>query len=307
MCIEHDIVANSTLTLGIPADRNLDWTEQILSRLESPSAKVEVLIARWVENPLTAQDQQRLNKYFPTKEVLSQARHAPAMRNAIIWAAESTHLLFLDDDMIPEQNLLSAALRLAKCEPDTVYQGLPYRVANYNNWLARAEGKLYERGYGRYVDEQGNVSLLDARLMLAPLEVLRKTPFDESLVFGGGEGRELAKALKEKGVALRLGQGLDAAHINRDTIRSVVEQKLAHGRGRGYQLLHDGPGEKSWLAYIGVYTRRHFLEPVFDKVRGKLDTEELFYIWGTNTIFWLGVIEQMVRSSIRSKVELTKL
>ncbi len=180
------------LTIGIPAGRDVSWTLQILSRLESPADRIEVLVARWIENPLIAQELQDLNKYFPTKGVLSQARHAPAMRNAIIREATSTHLLFLDDDMVPGQNLLTSALELAVREPNIVHQGIPYRVANSHKWLARTEGRLYERGYSSYVDRDDNVTLLDARLMLVPVQTLRETPFDESLVFGGGEGRELA-------------------------------------------------------------------------------------------------------------------
>lgn len=296
-----------TLTLGIPSGRNSKWTERILSCLESLQTDIKVLVARWIQTPFALEEIQQLNRYFSTKEIPSQARYAPAMRNAIIDAAESTHLLFLDDDMVPEQNLLKEALHLAEREPNTVFQGVPYKVANSNKRLARIEGKLYERGYSRYVQNDGSVTLLDARLMLAPVHALRETPFDESLVFGGGEGRELARGLREKGIVLRLGPELEAAHINRDTIKAVMGQKLAHGRGRGYQLLHEGPGKRGWLTYFGGYSKRHFLEPVRDKIRGELNTEELLYIWGTNTVFWMGVSEQMVRSAVNSKARVNKI
>ena len=296
-----NLEVGATLTVGIPAGRSLDWTGRILSGLESPDTTVEVLVARWTENPLTAQQLQDLNKHFPTKEVSSRARHAPAMRNAIIWEATSTHLLFLDDDMVPGQNLLASALQLAAREPNVVHQGIPYRVANSHKWLARTEGSLYQRGYSSYVDKDDNVTLLDARLMLAPVQILRETPFDESSVYGGGEGRELARSLREKGVVLKLARELDAAHTNRDTIASLVEQKRAHGRGRGYQLMQDGPRKNGWLTYFAGYAKRHFLEPVVDRAKGDLDTGELIYVWGTNTVFWAGVFEQLVRSNLGSK------
>lgn len=293
-----NVEVRPTLTVGIPAGRNLDWTGRMLSRLESPTTPVEVLVARWIENPLTTHELQDLNRYFPTREVPSQARHAPAMRNAIIWEATSTHILFLDDDMVPGRNLLVGALELAAQEPDIVHQGIPYRVANSHRWLARTEGSLYQRGYSSYVDKDDNVTLLDARLMLAPVQTLRETPFDESLVFGGGEGRELARSLREKGVVLRLARELDAAHINRDTISALVEQKRAHGRSRGYQLMQQGSGEDGWLAYFASYGKRHYLEPAVKRVKGELDTGELIYVWGTNTVFWAGVFEQLLRSRI---------
>jgi hypothetical protein len=223
------------------------------------------------------------------------------MRNAIIRETTSTHILFLDDDMVPGQDLLASALVLAACEPDVVHQGIPYRVTNSHSWLARTEGRLYERAYKRCIDGDDNVSILDARLMLASVETLRDTSFDESLVFGGGEGRELARSLTEKGVVLRLARELDAAHTNRDTMASLAEQKQAHGRGRGHELLKHGPGENGWLNYFASYAWRHYLEPAVKRTKGELDTEELIYVWGTNTVLWAGVFEYIVRYDLRSK------
>lgn len=219
------------------------------------------------------------------------------MRNAIVKQTNSSHILFLDDDMVPSSTLLTNALELAHKEPDVVHQGIPYQVANSYNWLARTEGQLYKRGYETYIDSQDHVSLLDARLMLAPVLALRQTPFDESLVFGGGEGRELAKGLREKGVVLKLARDLGGAHLNRDTIASVIEQKLAHGRGRGYQLAHDGPGERGWAAYFAKYTKRHFVDPTISTIQGDLSAGELVYTLGTNSIFWAGVTEEMIKRS----------
>lgn len=289
------------LTVGIPADRAVGWTAQILSRLDKPDAKVEVVVSRWVEKPFTPVEVRLLNDYFPTTEVLSRERHAPAMRNAIVRSAQASHILFLDDDMVPDPDLLNNALCLIKLDPESVHQGIPYRVANPQSWLARAEGKLYEKGYRRYVDSEDNVTLLDARLILAPVHLLREVPFDESLVFGGGEGRELAKRLREKGVSLRLGRELDGAHINRDTIAALVAQKRAHGRGRGYMLLHEGPGEGGWSAYIKTYLNRHLITPAKDWNKGELDIKELMYVWGTYSVLWLGVIEEMMRAKIKPR------
>lgn len=287
---------NPTLAVGIPAGRNLEWTGRILDKLERPDADVEVLVARWAESPLTNQELEGLNALFPTKQVLSEARHGAAMRNAIIREATSTHILFLDDDMVPGQNLLASALVLAAHDPGAVHQGIPYRTANAHNWLARTEGRLYERGYRKYINEDDTVSLLDARLLLAPVETLKETPFDESLVFGSGDGSELARSLSEKGVVLRLARKLDAAHTNRDTVASLAEQKLTHGRGRAYELQKHGPGENGWLDYGATYAKRHYLEPAVRMINGEIGKEELLYIWGTNTILWAGVFEYMLRS-----------
>lgn len=290
-----------SLSVGIPAGRDISWTHRILARLESPTSRVEVLVARWSENPLTDQDLQLLNQYFPTTEVLSQARHAPAMRNAIVREARSTHLLFLDDDMVPEPDLLNNALQLVEHNPNTVHQGIPYLVANSHNWLARTEGKVYRKSFSRYLTDDNEVSLLDARLMLAPVEVLLEIPFNESMAAGGGEGHELARCIMERGIPLRLGTELKGGHINRDTITGLIAQKRAHGRGRGYMLLHEGPGEQGWLEYIKTYISRHLIEPAKDWKKGELDTGELMYVGGTYAVLWLGVIEEMMRAKIKPR------
>lgn len=293
--------ARPTLTIGIPADRSIDWTERMLSKLDKPAGVVEVLVARWVEKPLDTQDLQLLNSYFPTMEVKSKVRHAPAMRNAIVRLAHSSHILFLDDDTVPEPNLLEHAFSLSIPEPNAVYQGIPYHVANSHNWLARIEGKLYEKSFNRYLTGDNVVGLLDARLMLAPVKVLLERPFNESITFGGGEGHELARRLRESGVPLRLAPELLAAHINRETIIEVIAQKRVHGRGRGYMLSQDVPGENGWLEYIRNYFHRHLIGPVMDWRSGELNKKELVYVWGTYTVLWLGVLEEIVRSKIKPK------
>lgn len=291
----------SSLTLGIPSDRDISWTLRILSQLKKPEVQVKVLISRWIEKRLTSEELQLLNTYFPTQQLLSQARHAPAMRNLIVNSTQSSHLLFLDDDMVPDPDLLDNAFLIAASEPNVVHQGTPYLVANSDNWLARTEGKLYEKSFRRYLGKDKEVDLLDARVMLAPVEVLRETPFNESMVFGGGEGHELAIRLRERGIALRLAPDLSAAHINRETIAALIAQKRAHGRGRGYMLLQDGPGENGWSGYIKTYLHRHLKEPAINWTRGELDIKELMYVWGTYTVLWLGVLEEMARSKMKPK------
>lgn len=64
---------NISLTLGIPADSEVGWTLQILSKLDKPDKQVRVVISRWIEKPLTLQELKLLNGYFPSEQVLSSA------------------------------------------------------------------------------------------------------------------------------------------------------------------------------------------------------------------------------------------
>lgn len=137
--------------------------------------------------------------------------------------------------------------------------------------------------------------------MLSPVEVLRETSFNESMAFGGGEGHELAKRLKERGVTLKLGTELVGAHINRDTIMGLIAQKRAHGRGRGYMLMKDGPGDQGWVGYIKTYLERHLKTPAQDWQKGDLDLRELMYVWGIYSVLWMGVIEELIRGQIKTR------
>lgn len=182
-----------------------------------------------------------------------------------------------------------------------MFQGVPYLVANSENWLAATEGKVYRRSFGRYVTPDNKVNLLDARLMLAPVAVLLETPFSESMAAGGGEGHALALALRDHGIQLRLGSELVGYHINRDTLSSLIAQKRAHGRGRGHMLVHDGPGNNGWFGYIKTYIGRHLIQPAKDWKKSELNTAELMYVWGTYAVLWSGVMEEMVRLKVRLK------
>lgn len=221
------------LTVGIPAGRDVKYTLGILSRLKKPKVRVKVIVARWTNTPFQSDDLRSLNLYFSTKQVLSHQRNAPAMRNTIIRNTKSTHILFLDDDTVPDSLILEKALALMSHKPSYIYQGPPYLVANSTSWLARMEGKLYERGFKKYILAGNKVTLLDAKVLLSPTKILKESPFDDSLVFGGGEGRELAKCLMKRKLNLKLTPDLIARHINRDTILSLTLQKLSHGRVRG--------------------------------------------------------------------------
>lgn len=43
------------------------------------------------------------------------------------------------------------------------------------------------------------------------------------------------------------------------------------------------------------------MEPAKDWGRGELNLEELMYVWGTYSVHWLGVIEEIMRAKIKNK------
>jgi hypothetical protein len=282
------------ITIAIPSGRHISCVFSILKRLSGqlPCDRIPVVLGRWVKHPIEVGVFGALLDHYDVTVVYSAQRHPPALRNAIIHGITGGHVLFLDDDVVPAVDIVEAARQLIAADPECVYQGPPYLVANPESWYARMEAKVYERGFSSYVRGH-SVTLLDARIMLAPHAILSREPFDASLVFGG-EGRELAVRLLGCGTELRLASTLTAHHQNRSSLLAVIRQKMMHGRGRGQDLAVNGPKPRSWLQYMRYYARRHFLNVVLDTMGGRMTMAEAAYHVLTNTVFWYGAVSQLI-------------
>lgn len=284
-----------SLTVAVPSGRDMSYIARIISNLswDASTAQVKFVVGRWCQQPFSDSELTSLSTTFPIEQVLCDQSHSMALRNEIIHQATTGHILFMDDDMVPSSDLIQAALALIQKEPGTVYQGPPYLVANPKSWLARMEGRLYERGYNRYVASNGTVEMLDARLLLAPVSVLLTTPFDASLY--GGEGRDLAERLLAKGVTLLLAPELVGAHINRDSLGALVTQKRLHGNGRGQRYLRMSCRHEM-VSTMKADLARHMLSPLKDMFTRRKRFAEVIYILGTNAAFWYGIMEVVIKN-----------
>lgn len=281
------------LTIGIPCGRDVNSVLEILRSLNSIDLYIEVLVARWQKYPFSNSEIALLNQYFNVKQVLSKSKHASCRRNTILNFTSSEHILFLDDDVVPDPNLLQSAIELINSNPSDVYQGPPYLVANPDSWIARIEGKFYERTFERHITPQGETALLDARLLLAPVSILLQNPFDESLVFAG-EGEDLAQRLQSQGVRLRFAPTLIGYHKNRESICPLLQQKRCYGNGRGQVLRKKSMKNTEYWHYLYLMFMRHFIKPGINFLIGKETALEAFYTIATNLVFWIGIFEEFL-------------
>jgi hypothetical protein len=289
------------ITIIIPNGRTVSALRRtLLPLLPVNTAVIQLIVARYMGHELdySQTSELKVNLDIPMKIVYSKFKEPPCMRNAALDIVVSGHVLFLDDDVIPDPSLLKNAVDLIVKDPMTVYQGPPYHTANTESALARLEGKLYERGFASYVTENGNLSLLDARIMLAPRSVFDDCPFNDKLIWGG-EGRDLAERLLAKGHELKIAQTLRVKHINRSTLKELIDQKRAHGYGRGAQLRSDGFGKGGWTAYARRYYRRHFHEPLQNLFLGELPIQETMYTIMSNMLFWTFAIINYIKQYSR--------
>jgi hypothetical protein len=278
------------ITIAIPSGRKIANIIKILESFSMIPTNVNCIISRWSKEPFTDSQVKILNKYFPTKQVLSEIKYPPSMRNEIIRSSCAEYILFLDDDVIPEPNLLQNCLKLIEHTPNDVLQGPPYLVYNYHSWYARMEGQLYERGFKKYINSNGELELLDARILLGPTQIFKDNEFGEQLVFGG-EGKDLADRLNKKGHKLRLTDNLIVKHINRDSLEAIYHQKRIHGNGRGQLILFQQKRFISWLKYFTGQWYQHFIKPLGKLITLKMPFDEFVYTVVTNLIFWISIFE----------------
>ena len=286
-------MSSNKLYIGIPSSREVTYLINILSNIDFSLCNVECIISRYKDNLFTENDLESINKYCKVIQLISNLKYPPSMRNVIIDYIEDGNILFLDDDIIPSKNILSECMNLIDKNNSLVYQGPPYLTYNNENWYARMEGKLYERGFKRYINDDNNVNILDSRILLIPRFALVDCLYNEELIFGG-EGRELAERLIKKNIQLKFADNLIVRHNNRDSLTSIINQKRIHGNGRGQFIVNEKKEFASWLKYFYNDWYRHFINPFILLCKFKISFSEYIYIILTNLIFWIFAFETII-------------
>lgn len=282
------------LTVGIPSSRDLQESVSIIRSMHIPDiCKFYVVIARWSHNKLTPVELDILSSLNVTVSIVySEMKYPPNLRNSIIEHINTGHVLFLDDDVEVEPDIIYELIKCIKKCNKTVFQAPPYLTANVANWLARMEGEAYKKGFLSYVNGQ-SVALLDARTLLAPINVMKSFKFDDELIFGG-EGRDLATRLLLNGINLEIADNIVSRHHNRETFKALYMQKITHGRGRGQDIKSNKIGVYNRVKYYCYYLDRHFVSLVSNYLRGKTTFEETIYSLIVNSFFWIGVFDQLL-------------
>ena len=225
--------------------------------------------------------------------VASERGNATAMRNRAVAAVTTPWTAFLDDDVVVDPGYLTALLELVAAPPGPIVQGIPYLCSNSDRVLARLEASNYASGLESYMRESGRLATLDGRNLVAQTELIRRFPFDETLLYAG-EGQDLAARLEAAGIPMCYSEAVRVYHRNRETPLALLRQKYYHGRGRA-QLLRKRD-QRDLPSYLRRYAVRPFAEPIRSVAARELTASEGIYRIATNAVFWTGVFRELVAS-----------
>ena len=216
------------LSVVIPTLRRHDTLARVLDRLERQSspALFEVLVVADAAEPDPAGVAELLaGRPYPARALAGSRPGASAARNAGIRAAASPLVLFLDDDVLPEERLVAEHLSWHEHHPaeEIGVLGLvrwadELRVTPFMRWLesgvhfdfAGIDGE--EAGWGRFYTANASVK----RVMLE-----RVGGFDEERLPFGYEDLDIAYRMHAQGFRLLFNRRAAAEHLHEMTIESL--------------------------------------------------------------------------------------
>jgi GT2 family glycosyltransferase len=294
---------SAPVSLVVPAGRGPQTLDSLIhslarSRAADPSRPAPPLLVAVRRNCGWSAEMDKLAEPWTSvggsiEWLVSERGNATAMRNRGVRAVATPWTAFLDDDVVVDPGYLSALLELVAAPPGPIVQGIPYLCSNTDRVLARLEAKNYAEGLETYMRESGRLVTLDGRNLVAQTELMRRFPFDESLLYAG-EGQDLAARLEAAGIPMCYSETLRVYHRNRETPLALLRQKYYHGRGRA-QLLRKRD-QIDLPSYLRRYAVRHFAEPIRSVAARELPASECIYRIATNAVFWTGVLRELVTS-----------
>lgn len=148
--------------------------------------------------------------------LVAQANRGPsAARNAGIGAAQGPVVIFLDDDLVPDRDLVREHLRSHGAERDVAVIGPAQSLATYRQpWIVWQQG-TYERAYRRMTsgDLQPTFrQFWSGNCSVAREHLVKAGGFDESLRYG--EDVELGYRLMTRGVRFRFNPAARGLHYS---------------------------------------------------------------------------------------------
>lgn len=280
-------VVSKNFTFCIPSGRSISNSIYLIDQLVSQGFSGEILIAKYKNDSGLNSSYEQIQKYNNARIIVSENPSASLMRNALTQHVKTEFIVFLDDDLILDENYLKGLCEVYFSNKHEIVQGCPYKTTNYKNWFARNESLLYKKIVDRMVNCNNKISICDARNLVIKTDIISKHPFNGKLAHSG-EGQELADNLISNGYSISYANNLIIYHFNRDNLKDLFKQKIMHGVGRIEKLSGKAKAEK--LEYLFSAFYRHFINPIIELVTRKNTIGLTSYILLTNTFFWFGKI-----------------
>jgi GT2 family glycosyltransferase len=241
--------ADPTLSLIVPTRNRRDRLAHLLSALErecESGAPFEVVIT--VDGATDGTEAMLAARHtpYPLRVVAQPQRGASAARNAAIAAAVGDVLLFVDDDVIPQEGLLQRHLAVHRDDPLAAVAGrmaaLPGRVLP--PWL-EWDAAILDRHYAKVTNGQLAPSwheFFTANASVRREHALAVGGFAEP--FGREEDIEFARRLAKRGLRFYF---LPDAVIHHDPDKTLETWlRVATERGRYQQLFKAGDMRQEW-------------------------------------------------------------
>ncbi len=180
-----------------------------------------------------------VHRRFPGAQVADVDRAYPgAARNVLIERARGELLLFLDDDITVDEDLLARLARLAADHPDVAVFGGPNDTPEASTRFQFVQGAALasivgsgpvRRRYGAHPPGRAD----ERYFTLCNLAVRREVmiPFATDLVCA--EENDVLEELHRRQIAMHYSPDMVAYHERRATPRGFAQQMFKYGRGRG--------------------------------------------------------------------------
>ena len=214
--------ASPAISIVIPTLGRPQLLRRVLDRLDrqsAPGGSFEVVVAADAEEAAVAElDRAVADRSFPHRRVSATKPGASAARNVGWRAAAAPLVLFVDDDILPERELVAEHLEWHEAHPELEVGVLgrvrwadELRVTPFMRWLENGIQFDYpnidgiEAGWGRFYTANASVK----RALLE-----RVGGFEEDALPFGYEDSELALRMSELGFRLLYNRAAVAEHLH---------------------------------------------------------------------------------------------
>jgi glycosyltransferase involved in cell wall biosynthesis len=189
-----------------------------LSRQSQPSKDYEVVVVVDGSTDGTQEMLSKLTVPYSLNIIYQNNTGQPTALNRGAAQAIGRYLLFLDDDIIAEDSLVAAHLRMQSTHEDIVCVGrITLRTPNHANWFIQAYAKGWENHYKALAQNNGKISWMAG--YSGNLSVPR-----ESFINAGGFATDVARGFDIELSYCLEQQGLKLVYIS-DAISHQDEQK----------------------------------------------------------------------------------